>query len=91
MKFSIALDGIGNKLGENVDNISEIIGGLIGGVLACWAMIEIDPWTILFLVAPLIGNFFFAPKMNTIYYNRYKDGVPYERKNWYVNRSDVPI
>lgn len=85
-KFSIALDGIGNKLGENVDNISEIIGGLIGGVLACWAMIEIDPWTILFLVAPLIGNFFFAPKMNTIYYNRYKDGVPYERKIGYVNR-----
>lgn len=85
-KFSIVLDGIGNKMGENVDNISEIIGGLIGGILACWAMIEIDPWTILFLIAPLIGNFFFAPKMNTIYYNRYKDGVPYERKIGYVNR-----
>ena len=85
-KFSIALDGIGNKLGENVDNISEIIGGLIGGILACRAMIEIDPWTILFLIAPLIGNFFFAPKMNTIYYNRYKDGVPYDRKIGYVNR-----
>lgn len=85
-KFSIALDGIGNKLGENVDNISEIIGGLIGGILACQAMIEIDPWTILFLIAPLIGNFFFAPKMNAIYYNRYKDGVPYDRKIGYVNR-----
>lgn len=85
-KFSIALDGIGNKLGENVDNISEIIGGLVGGILACWAMIEIDPWTILFLIAPLIGNFFFAPKMNTIYYNRYKEGVPYDREIGYVNR-----
>lgn len=85
-KFSIALDGIGSKLGENIDNVSEIIGGLIGGILACWAMIEIDPVTILFLIAPLIGNFFFAPKMNTIYYNRYRDGVPYDRKIGYVNR-----
>lgn len=85
-KFSIALDGIGNKLGENVDNISEIIGGFMGGILACWAMIEIDPWTILFLIAPLIGNFVFAPKMSSIRYNRYKDGVPYDRKIGYVNR-----
>lgn len=85
-KFSIALDGIGNKLGENIDNISEMIGGLMGGILACQAMIEIDPWTVLFLIAPLIGNFFYAPKMNTIYYNRYKDGVPYDRKIGYVNR-----
>lgn len=85
-KFSIALDGVGNKLGENVDNISEIIGGFMGGILACWAMIEIDPWTILFLIAPLIGNFVFAPKMNSIRYNRYKDGVPYDRKIGYVNR-----
>lgn len=85
-KFSISLDNIGNKLGENVDNMSEVIGGLLGGVLSCWAMIEIDPWTIFFLIAPLIGNFFFAPKMNKIFYNRYKDGVPFDRKISYVNR-----
>lgn len=85
-KFSIALDNIGSKLGQNVDNISEIAGGIFGGVLACWAMIQIDPWTILFLIAPLIGNFVFAPKMNQIYYRRYKDGVPYDRRVGYVNR-----
>ena len=85
-KFSIALDDIGSKLGENIDNVSEIVGGLIGGVLACGAMIEIDAWTVLFLIAPLIGNFYFAPKMNAIYYNRYKDSVPFDRKIGYVNR-----
>jgi ATP-binding cassette, subfamily B, bacterial len=85
-KFSIALDSIGSKLGENIDNISEIIGGSIGGVLACWAMVEIDPWTIIFLIAPLIGNFFLAAKLNKIYYDRFKDGVPYDRKIGYVNR-----
>lgn len=85
-KFSIALDGIGNKLGEFVDNFSEIVGGLVGGVLACAAMMKIEPMTLFFLIAPLIGNFFFAPKMNKIFYNRYKDGVPFDRKISYVNR-----
>ena len=85
-KYSVALDGIGSKLGECVDNVSEIIGGLIGGIVACYAMIEIDPSTTIFLIAPLIGNFYFGPKMNRIYYNRYKDGVPYDRKIGYVNR-----
>jgi len=85
-KFSIALDGIGGKLGESIDNVSEIIGGSIGGVLACWAMIQIDPWTIIFLAAPLIGNFFFATKLNKIIYSRFKDSIPYDRKIGYVNR-----
>lgn len=85
-KFSIALDGIGNKLGENVNNLCEIAGGLLGGVLATVAMVEIDPWTVLFLIAPLVGNFIFAPKVNAINYARYKEGVPYDRKIGYVNR-----
>jgi len=41
---------------------------------------------IVFLVAPLLGNFLFAPKMNKIFYDRYQDGVPYDRKLTYVNR-----
>jgi ATP-binding cassette, subfamily B, bacterial len=85
-KFSIALDSIGSKLGDNIDNLSEIIGGSIGGALACWAMIQIDPWTIIFLAAPLIGNFVLAAKVNKIQYDRFKDGVPYDRKIGYVNR-----
>ena len=85
-KFSVALDDMGRKLCESVDTMSTVFGGIIGGALACYTMIEIDPWTIVFLVAPLIGNFFFAPKMNNIYYHEYLDSVPYERKMEYVNR-----
>ncbi|MCH5265067.1 MAG: ABC transporter ATP-binding protein [Lachnospiraceae bacterium] len=85
-KFSVALDDMGNKLCDTVDNMSAVIGGTIGGILACYTMVEIDPLTIVFLIAPLIGNFFFAPKMNEIYYKRYLDAVPFERKLMYVNR-----
>ena len=85
-KFSVALDGVGGRMGENINNFSEIIGGICGGILACRAMVQIDPWTILFLIAPLLGNFLFAPKVYAIDYNRYEEAVPCERKIGYVNR-----
>lgn len=85
-KFSTAIDDMGNKLCQCVDNMSTVICGTMGGILACYTMVEIDPWTIVFLIAPLLGNFLFAPKMNKIFYERYQDGVPYDRKLAYVNR-----
>lgn len=85
-KFSTAIDDMGNKLCQCVDNMSTVFCGTIGGMLACYTMVEIDPWTVVFLVAPLLGNFLFATKMNKIFYDRYQDGVPYDRKLSYVNR-----
>lgn len=85
-KFSTALDDMGSKLCQCVDNMSTVITGILGGILACYTMVEIDPFTIIFLVAPLLGNFLFAPKMHQIFYQRYQDGVPFERKMEYVNR-----
>lgn len=85
-KFSTAIDDMGNKLCQCVDNMSTVICGTIGGILACYTMVEIDPWTVLFLIAPLLGNFLFAPKMNKIFYERYQEGVPYDRKLAYINR-----
>ncbi len=85
-QFSTALDDMGTKLCQCIDNMSTVVSGTLGGILACYTIVEIDPWTILFLIAPLLGNFLFAPKMNQIFYERYQDGVPYERKINYINR-----
>ncbi len=85
-KFSTAVDDMGTKLCQCVDNMCTMVCGSIGGIVACYTMVEIDPWTVVFLVAPLLGNFLFAPKMNKINYERYQEGVPYDRKLAYVNR-----
>lgn len=85
-KFSAALDDMGNQLCQCIDHMSTVVSGILGGILACYTMVEIDPFTIVFLVAPLLGNFIFAPKMNRIFYERYQDGVPFERKMDYINR-----
>ncbi|MDE6635651.1 MAG: hypothetical protein K2K09_03475, partial [Lachnospiraceae bacterium] len=66
-RFVAALDDMGNKMCRYIDNLSIVISGTIGGILACYTMVQIDIFTIVFLVAPLVGNFLFAPKMNKIY------------------------
>ena len=85
-KFSMALDGAGYRISEGIDNISQVIAGLIGAIAACWAMFEIDKFTAIFLIAPFLGNFLIAPKLHKIGYKRYKDTVPYDRVMGYTNR-----
>lgn len=85
-KFSIALDGAGNSISDGVDNICQVIAGLIGAIAACWAMFEIDKFTAIFLIAPFLGNFIIAPKLHKVGHKRYKDTVPYDRVMGYTNR-----
>jgi len=47
-KFSTAIDDMGNKLCQCVDNMSTVICGTIGGILACYTMVEIDPCPLCF-------------------------------------------
>ena len=65
-KFSIALDGAANNISEGINNISRIVGGIICAIVTCFTMYQIDKFTIIFLIAPLLGNFVIAPKLNKI-------------------------
>lgn len=85
-KFSIALDGAGDNISRGIDNISQIVGGIICAIVACWTMFQIDKLTIIFLIAPFIGNFVIAPRLNKIANKRYKDSIPYDRIMAYTNR-----
>ena len=85
-KFSIALDGAGDKICEGVNNVSQVVSGIIGAIAAGFAMFEIDKFAIIFLIAPHLGNFVIAPKLNVIANKRYKDTIPYNRVMEYTNR-----
>lgn len=85
-KFSIALDGADDHISEGMNNISRVIGGLICAIVACWTMYQIDKFTIIFLIAPILGNFIVAPKLNHIANKRYKDSIPFNRIMGYTNR-----
>lgn len=85
-RFSMALDGAGKNISEGIDSISRIIAGIICAIVSCYAMYEIDRFTVVFLIAPLLGNFLVAPKLSKIANKRYKESIPYERVMGYTNR-----
>ncbi len=49
-------------------------------------MFEVDPWSVLFILFPIIGNFVFDRKIGKIDFERNKDLALHNRKVAYVNR-----
>ncbi len=77
-----------------VEKISQIImsffGMLIGAVSAGVVfkfMFDIDPYSVLFILAPLIGNFLFGNFKNKAEYARYQEQTPNDKVLNYVNRA----
>ena len=55
--------------------------------MVSWGMmLRVDRWILLFMIAPVIGNFVFATALNKISYQIYEDTVVYKRVADYVNR-----
>jgi ATP-binding cassette subfamily B protein len=85
-KYTLAMDDVGTKLNDVINNLSIALFGALAGFVSFYVMIKIDRWTILFMIAPLLGNFLFAPKLNHILYKRQMEAVPFIRRTEYVNR-----
>ena len=85
-KYTLALDGAAKKMTTSVDVFVQIILGVIAAGVAFASMYLIDPYSILFVISPIIGNFVFGGLMNKIWNGIYKDNAPHNRKAEYVNR-----
>lgn len=85
-KYTTALDGSAQKMTKSVDFFFQVIFGVIAAAVAFSSMFLIDPYSVLFVISPIIGNFFFGGLMNKIWGGRYEDNVKNNRKAEYVNR-----
>ncbi|MBD5531196.1 MAG: ABC transporter ATP-binding protein [Lachnospiraceae bacterium] len=85
-KYTTALDGSAQKMTKSVDFFFQVIFGVIAAAAAFSSMFLIDPYSVLFVISPIIGNFFFGGLMNKIWGGRYEDNVKNNRKAEYVNR-----
>lgn len=85
-KYTMAIDGAGDKITNVIRNIWGIITGMIATIVVFYAIYEIDRWAILFIIFPILGNFVFSGAMNRLHYKRYQDNIPNERVVQYVNR-----
>ncbi len=85
-KYTMALDGAAEKMNKSVQCFFQVIFGVIAAAVAFFSMFLIDPFSVLFVISPIIGNFVFGGLMNKIWGGRYKDNVYHNRKAEYVNR-----
>ena len=85
-RYTMALDGSAKKMTESVTYFFSIIFGVAAAVIAFWSMFSIDPYSVLFVISPIIGNFVFGGLMSKIWGGRYVDNVKNNRIAEYVNR-----
>ncbi len=85
-KYTLAMDKATENLTETVSNIWGILFGVIAAIASFALMFEVDAWSVLFVLFPIIGNFVFDRKLGKIDFERNKDMAPHNRKIAYVNR-----
>lgn len=85
-KYTMAIDRADKKVIDTASNFAKVITSFFAFVWAAYIMFSIDSFLVFFIIFPVIGNFIFGNMINKIYYNRYRDGVYFDRKAEYVNR-----
>ena len=85
-KYTMAIDDAGTKITTIIDSFWGVFIGIVGVVLIFYAMFEISPLSVLFIISPLIGNFLFGTIWNKLMVRRYEEGVPNDKVLNYVNR-----
>ena len=85
-RYTMALDGSAQKMTTSVNCFFSVVFGVVAAAAAFWSMFTIDPWSVLFVISPIIGNFIFGALMNKIWGGRYVDTVKNNRIAEYVNR-----
>lgn len=85
-RYTMALDDAGTKVTTIIDSFWGIFTGMIAVVVVFYAMYEIAPFSVLFILSPLIGNFVFGAVWNRLQVERYEENVPNDKVINYVNR-----
>lgn len=85
-KYTLATEKAADRLIETVNNLSGVVFGAVAAVIAFGLMYDVDKISVLFILFPIVGNFWFNRSLSKIDFDRNKDMAPHNRKIAYVNR-----
>ena len=85
-KYTLAMKNADTNLIRTVQVVFGVIFGAIASVCAFIFMFQVDKLSVLFILLPIIGNFYFRRKNSRIDYERNKDMAPHNRRIDYINR-----
>lgn len=85
-RYMMAMSDSDQRLVRTLDNLWRILLGAAAVAVSWIMMFRIDHLIILFVAAPLIGNFVFAEALNRLSFQIYEESVIFRRIADYVNR-----
>jgi ATP-binding cassette subfamily B protein len=85
-KYTLAMKNADTRLYETVDQLFSVLFGFIASIFAFIFMFQVDGFSVLFILFPIIGNFVFRRMINHIEYKRQQDMAPHNRRIDYINR-----
>ncbi len=85
-KYTLAMKNADANLIRTVEVIFGVIFGAVASVCAFIFMFQVDRLSVLFILLPIIGNFYFRRLNSRIDYERNKDMAPHNRRIDYINR-----
>lgn len=85
-RYTMAIDNAGDNITAVIDNLWGIVTGFIATIVVFYAMYDIDPYAVLFVISPIVGNVVFGNYMNKFEFKRYQEGIPHDKVMNYVNR-----
>ncbi len=85
-QYTMAMDHAEEKVTIILDNVYGIVTGIFAVGVVFYSMFEIDTWSVLFIISPLIGNFVFQNLMNRLAFKSYQENVPNDKVMNYVSR-----
>ncbi|MBP5602649.1 MAG: ABC transporter ATP-binding protein [Treponema sp.] len=85
-KYTLAMKNADVNLIRTVEVIFGVIFGAVASVCAFIFMFQVDRLSVLFILLPIIGNFYFRRLNSRIDYERNKDMAPHNRRIDYINR-----
>lgn len=86
-KYTMAMDGAELKIFEIIKSFWGAIVGLIALIVVFKFMFDIDHYSVLFIISPIIGNFIFGNYQNKAEFKRYQEQASNEKVLNYVNRT----
>ncbi|MCL1864032.1 MAG: ABC transporter ATP-binding protein/permease [Defluviitaleaceae bacterium] len=85
-KYTMALDDADGRIMQTGRTFFGILSGIVASGVAFYVMYTIDPFSVLFVLSPILGNFFFGAIMSRLEAKQYAENTPHNRKAGYVTR-----
>lgn len=85
-RFTMAADHAEEKVTAIIDSVWGVLTGAVAVVVVFYTMFEIDHYSVLFIISPLVGNFVFGNLKNRQEFKRYQESAVNDKVLNYVNR-----